>query len=159
MSILRKIRRAISIVRNLPGLPGRLRHDEAMLNHTTHLAEVLRYEMEALKSSLKVTPELVEEFEIWKATTPIPAEPLVTVCVATYNRPHLLVTRCLQSIRTQTYEKLEIVVVGDGSGPETRQAVEKIDDPRISILQSARARALSAERPPALDGRRHRSGE
>ena len=145
-------------VRNLPGLPGRLRHDEAMLNHTAHLAEVLHYEMEALKSSLKVAPELVEEFEIWKTTTPVPAEPLVTVCVATYNRPHLLVTRCLQSIRAQTYEKLEIVVVGDGSGPETRQAVEKIDDPRITFfnLPERGHYPLNANR---RDGRRHRSRE
>ena len=40
--------------------------------------------------------------------------PLVSVCIAHYNRPDLL-PQALDSIRRQTYENLEVVLVDDGS--------------------------------------------
>ncbi|MGO9112926.1 MAG: glycosyltransferase family 2 protein [Thermoguttaceae bacterium] len=196
MAIFHKIRRAISAIRALPSLPGRLqqlaavvgstaqstdalRHEmEALKNSLEVIPELkdelglwkatLRYEMEVLKSSLKVAPELVEEFDLWKATTPIPEEPLVTVCVATYNRPHLLVARCLQSIRAQTYEKLEILVVGDGASIETCQAVKKINDSRITFFNlperghypsNASRRWLVAGTAPANEALRRARGD
>ena len=40
-------------------------------------------------------------------------EPLVTVRVATYNLADTLVERALASVRAQTYERFEVIVVGD----------------------------------------------
>jgi glycosyltransferase involved in cell wall biosynthesis len=42
------------------------------------------------------------------------AEPLVSVCVIHYNRPELLAD-CLRSVRAQSWRKLEVVLVDDGS--------------------------------------------
>ena len=105
---------------------------------------------------------------MWKRTTPIPEEPLVTVCVATYNRPQLLVQRCLQSIRTQTYKKLEILVVGDAPGIETQRAIEQIDDPRLAFFNlpqrghyplNANRRWMVAGSAPANEALRRAKGD
>jgi predicted nuclease with TOPRIM domain len=70
--------------------------------------------VDLLKSRVELGPEPFRAFQEWKAAHPIPDEPLVSVCVATYNRAGLLVERCLASIRAQTYRRLDVVVVGDG---------------------------------------------
>jgi hypothetical protein len=58
-------------------------------------------------------------------------KPLVSVCVGTYNRSDLLVSRCLRSLQEQTYDKLEIIVVGDCCTDGTERAIEDLADPRI----------------------------
>src|SRR5205807_6309358 len=57
--------------------------------------------------------------------------PLVTVTVATRDRPELLATRSLPSILGQTYRKLEIVVVGDNADAATEQVIHEFADPRL----------------------------
>lgn len=91
-------------------------------------------ELEALKSNLEVSEELVEEFRAWKARNPVPDSPLVTVVVATYNRAGLLTERCVPSVLGQTYENLELVVVGDGCTDETEEVVQGIRDPRLRFV-------------------------
>lgn len=90
--------------------------------------------MDSLKSSLEVPPELVDEFAEWKARNPIPERPLVSVIVATYNRPGPLLERCVPSILGQTYDNLELIVVGDGCTDETGELLAAIDDPRLSFI-------------------------
>jgi chaperonin cofactor prefoldin len=91
-------------------------------------------QLDLLKSSLEVPQDLVEEFFEWKANTPIPARPLVTVAVATYNRARLLTERCIPSVFGQTYDNLELIVVGDGCTDETEEAVAEIRDPRLTFV-------------------------
>ena len=86
------------------------------------------------KSRLEVPAEYIEEFRRWKAETPIPEKPLVTVTVATYNRARLLTERCIPSVLNQTYGNLELVVVGDGCADETEEAVGRIKDPRLKFV-------------------------
>jgi glycosyltransferase involved in cell wall biosynthesis len=62
------------------------------------------------------------------------AEPLVTVCVATYNRGELLIERCLKSLQRQDYQNLQIVVVGDCCTDDTPQRVAALNDPRIEFV-------------------------
>jgi glycosyltransferase involved in cell wall biosynthesis len=131
MSFGSAIQKAISIARKLPKAPSSFLGTVKSFANLVRTVEVLRGEVEALKGSLQVNPSLLEEFERWKAETPIPEEPLVSVCVATYNRPDLLVNRCLRSILAQTYTKLDICVVGDGCTWETHSAMEEIKDPRV----------------------------
>jgi glycosyltransferase involved in cell wall biosynthesis len=58
-------------------------------------------------------------------------EPLVSVCVATYNRCELLVDRCVNSILNQDYQKLEVIVVGDCCTDNTAVAMGMIGDKRL----------------------------
>jgi glycosyltransferase involved in cell wall biosynthesis len=55
---------------------------------------------------------------------------LVTVVVPTYNRADLVVA-AIDSARQQTYPKLEILVVDDGSSDGTRELVARISDDRL----------------------------
>lgn len=52
------------------------------------------------------------------------ARPAATVVVSTYNRPANL-ERCLEGYRYQSTGDFELVVADDGSGPETRELVQR----------------------------------
>lgn len=52
-------------------------------------------------------------------------QPLVTVYISTYNRVDLL-KRAVESVRNQTYENLEIIIVDDCSTDNTHQYLSKI---------------------------------
>lgn len=58
-------------------------------------------------------------------------EPLVTVSIPVYDRAHTLLARSIPSALAQTYEQLEVLVVGDASPPEVEQAVRSFGDPRV----------------------------
>jgi glycosyltransferase involved in cell wall biosynthesis len=58
-------------------------------------------------------------------------EPLVTVGIPTYTNTKDLIERSIPSILAQTYERFEIVVVGDAAAPEVADAVAAVGDPRI----------------------------
>lgn len=57
--------------------------------------------------------------------------PLVSVCIPTYNRSSLLVNRSLKSVLNQTYKNLEIIVIGDCCTDNTEEVVKSLNDPRI----------------------------
>ena len=70
----------------------------------------------------------------WHATSvavaaPVPETselPFITVCIAHHRRPVLL-ERMLESLRNQTYELMEVIVVDDGSsGEETKSYLDAI---------------------------------
>lgn len=59
--------------------------------------------------------------------------PLVSVTVATRERPQLLATRSLPSILGQRYGELEVIVVGDHADRDTEDAVRGLGDPRVTF--------------------------
>jgi glycosyltransferase involved in cell wall biosynthesis len=59
------------------------------------------------------------------------AEPLVTVRIATYNRAEELMDVALPSALRQTYENLDIIVVGDHTDDATVRAMQSVQDPRV----------------------------
>jgi len=65
---------------------------------------------------------------------PDESDPLVTIRIATYNRGQVVADRALSSAIAQTYENIEIVVVGDHCNHETVDAVRSVDDPRIRFI-------------------------
>jgi len=65
-------------------------------------------------------------------------QPLVTVCVATYNRGRLLTERCLASLLAQDYPHLQIVVVGDACTDDTAERVAALGDARIEFVNLER---------------------
>ena len=91
-------------------------------------------QLDRLKSSLEVPATLFDEFRDWRRRTPIPKEPLISVCVATHNRPRLLIERSIPSILSQTYSNLELIVVGDGCSDKTTELLAKIGDPRLKFI-------------------------
>jgi hypothetical protein len=73
-------------------------------------------------------------------------DPLVSVTVATRDRPELLRTRSLPSILAQSHSRLELIVVGDNAGPETAEAVESLADERVTY-RNLTQRILASEDP------------
>lgn len=65
-------------------------------------------------------------------------DPLISVCIGTYNRAELLVERSLKSILNQSYSNLEIIVVGDHCTDDTERLVLDIKDPRIKFKNLSR---------------------
>ncbi|WP_147447780.1 glycosyltransferase [Solirubrobacter pauli] len=58
-------------------------------------------------------------------------EPLVSFVVTTYTNVEALMERSLPSMLAQTYERFEIVIVGDAAAPEIERAVKSVRDPRV----------------------------
>lgn len=61
-------------------------------------------------------------------------EPLVTISIATRDRLELLMERALPSVLGQSYERLQVVVVGDAAPPEVGAAVTALGDARITYI-------------------------
>ncbi len=59
--------------------------------------------------------------------------PLVTVCTGTTDQPKVIVDRCLKSIREQTYENLQILIIGDHCSDETVERIAELKDSRIEF--------------------------
>lgn len=78
-------------------------------------------------------------------------EPLVSVCIATYTNTALLLERALPSVLSQTYERIEVVIVGDAAAPEVGRAVEAVGDPRVRYANLT-LRGPYPEEPQALWG-------
>ena len=62
------------------------------------------------------------------------AEPLVSVCVATADRASLLFERCIPSLLAQTYQNLQIVVVGDHCTDDTEHRFAELRDDRVTFV-------------------------
>lgn len=60
--------------------------------------------------------------------------PLVSIVMPVYNAGKT-VESATRSLLAQTFERLEIIVVDDGSVDESRQALERIRDPRIVLIR------------------------
>jgi putative methyltransferase (TIGR04325 family) len=60
--------------------------------------------------------------------------PLVSIVIPTYTNHEMLRERALPSALGQTYERIEVIVVGDEAPPETAQVVESFGDDRIRYV-------------------------
>jgi glycosyltransferase involved in cell wall biosynthesis len=58
-------------------------------------------------------------------------DPLITVRVATYNNAQILCERTLASLRRQSYQRWEAIVVGDACTDETAERIGAFGDARI----------------------------
>jgi glycosyltransferase involved in cell wall biosynthesis len=66
--------------------------------------------------------------------------PLISVRIATYNRPKLLLERAIPSVLRQTYDRFEVVIVGDCSpaSAEIEAGVRRFSDPRLRFRNLGR---------------------
>jgi glycosyltransferase involved in cell wall biosynthesis len=70
---------------------------------------------------------------------------LVSVILPTRNRADLL-PRAIASVLAQTYRNLELIVVNDASSDNTREVLEGISDPRLSVIHREVNKGASAAR-------------
>lgn len=96
-------------------------------------------ELDALRSRLDVPVDLLADFERDRKTSEYlrifeKPEPLVSVCVGTYNRADLVVNRCIRSVLDQEYTNLELIVVGDYCTDHTAEKIAAINDPRLTFI-------------------------
>jgi hypothetical protein len=99
----------------------------------------LQEELDAARSSQDIDDSVRGEFRAYRQSPGYAAvfkqsTPLVSVCISTYNRASLLVQRCLPSVLSQDYGRLEVVVVGDGCTDDTGAQIERLHDPRVKYL-------------------------
>lgn len=69
------------------------------------------------------------------------SKPLVSVIIPTYNRA-LYIEESINSVLTQTYSKLEVIIIDDGSTDDTEKIIKRICDSRLRyIYQNNRGRS------------------
>lgn len=100
-------------------------------------AELLR-EWATTVDERRLLREARGERDICWTEAPEDDEPLVTVRIATYNRGRLVAERALASAVEQSYEHLEVLVVGDACDEDTARAVSSVNDPRVRFVNLPR---------------------
>lgn len=75
--------------------------------------------------------------------------PLVSVVIPTYNRA-LLLKKAIDSVLSQTYPHLELIIADDQSTDDTKQMVLSIGDPRIIFLELPHTGLVSPTRNAAV---------
>jgi len=78
-------------------------------------------------------------------STIVNESPKVSVIIPTYNRPKLLL-RAINSVVTQTYTNLEIIVIDNASTDNIEEIVKNFNDNRIKYLRHDENRGGSAAR-------------
>ena len=76
--------------------------------------------------------------------------PLVSVILPVYNRMDI-VKYSVDSVLKQSYSKLELIIVDDGSDDGTGELLENIDDPRVKILHNESCKGVSNARNRGLE--------
>ncbi|MGC9505508.1 glycosyltransferase family 2 protein, partial [Baaleninema sp.] len=85
------------------------------------------------KPRMDVLPQQLRQFQrrlqedLRLSKTPMSSQPLVSVCIPTYNGSRFL-AEALASVEKQTYLNLEIIVADDGSTDETVKIIEAFRD-------------------------------
>jgi hypothetical protein len=95
-------------------------------------AEIARHTYDEEPANRRRLRELrrSEEYELAFSET----EPLVTFVVPTYDSFETLRDVALPSILGQTYSNVEVIVSGDCAPPQTEEAIEEVDDPRVTYV-------------------------
>ncbi|HEM3702781.1 TPA: glycosyltransferase family 2 protein [Streptococcus suis] len=77
---------------------------------------------------------------------------IISVCVPVYNSSTYL-KECIESIRNQTFEDLEIICVDDGSTDDSLEILKEFQrkDPRVQLIVQERNMGVGAARNRAID--------
>ena len=78
---------------------------------------------------------------------------MVSVIIPTYNRREFL-AQAVASVRAQTFQDWELIVVDDGSDDGSDEMLESLDDPRIRLIRQPR-QGVSAARNRGIRASRH----
>lgn len=96
-------------------------------------------EIDTLRSRIDITDDFLRKFQEDKKSKSYQEvfekeSPLVSYCIATYNRGDLLLKRSLKSILNQDYKNFEIIVVGDCCTDNTEGLIKQIGDERVQFI-------------------------
>jgi len=94
-------------------------------------------------------PTKMLAFMSWLELIPPHDGPLISVVLATHDRPRML-ARAIQSVVAQRYTRWQLVVVDDGTNPGTREAIEAADDERVALARGPQ-RGVAAARNTGLE--------
>ncbi|MFE6735640.1 glycosyltransferase [Microbacterium sp. NPDC057650] len=67
---------------------------------------------------------------------------LVTVLMAEYNTPPVLLRTAIESVLAQSERRFELLIVDDGSSTDVRSVVDELDDDRIRVVGYEENRGL-----------------
>ncbi len=110
----------------------------------------------AASGALDVVGSLVPKMDVvtvmdWIAHAGVVREgPLVSVTLATRDRPELL-RSAVNSVLTQSYPRIELVVVDDSDDETTASVLAGIDDPRLTVIRTEARRGPGAAYNVGLD--------
>ncbi len=83
--------------------------------------------------------------ERWEEKNGENQDELISVIICTYNRVGLL-GRSIQSVLSQTYTNLELLIIDDCSADDTGEFVKKISDERIRYYRNEKNMGIAASR-------------
>lgn len=103
------------------------------------LEERLSNEIDITRCRIDLDPAIADEFDTIRYTSSYQdvfkkTQPLVTVCICTYNRAELLTKRTLPSILNQSYRNIEVIVIGDCCTDSTQEDISSLNDDRIQFI-------------------------
>ncbi len=64
-------------------------------------------------------------------------DPLVSICIPTYNRANVI-RKTIDSALSQTYTNIEVIVVDNASTDNTEEIVASYDDPRLRYVRNSK---------------------
>ncbi len=115
-------------VRNLQGQLGTI---QSLLGQERHRVDILLAGYEGILKEVNAFHDIRRSESYQKAFTS--SKPLVTIIVGTMNRPDLLIDRCIRSIQAQSYDNLQVIVIGDHCTDDTEKRLAELRDSRISF--------------------------
>ena len=75
--------------------------------------------------------------------------PLISVIIPTYNRSKTI-ARTINSVLNQTYTKIELIIVDDGSSDNTSEILNKYNDLRIRLFTHEKNKGVTAAKNTGL---------
>lgn len=98
-------------------------------------------------AALELTERVLGPTQLWDSVmhqvSPTAHTDLVSVILPTRNRS-ILLGRAIRSILTQSYSRLELIIVDDGSTDDTANTIESIQDPRVVMITGGGQGAAAA---------------
>ena len=80
------------------------------------------------------------------------SDPLISIVLPVHNTPRSWIADAVGSIRKQTYSQWQLVIVNDGSiFVETREFLDKLDDPKITVVALTRSGGISTATRIGID--------
>jgi glycosyltransferase involved in cell wall biosynthesis len=77
-------------------------------------------------------------------------QPIFSIITPTFNRGHLL-TRVWESLKNQTFQDFEWIIIDDGSTDNTKEIVNSFNDPRLVFERFPQNKGVNAARNKGLD--------
>lgn len=95
--------------------------------------------IDTCQSRLDISEDLYQKFQNDRETEEyrlafLKPNPLISICICTYNRAELLISRSLKSLLGQQYRNIEIIVVGDQCTDDTENRMRYIQDSRVRFV-------------------------